>query len=90
METSGLYFAVLDILRVMDEWINHSLATLLQCQTNWNKQTHEDQNQAAIIASNWSVLIYRLRQSSAVLLDQINKKTKEVESLRDGVSTNSL
>jgi len=86
METTALYFAILGILRVMDEWIRHSSSALNSCKRSWIAQKRQDVHNVANITSNWDVIISRHREICGVLLNRIGKKTEEIESLRDGVS----
>jgi hypothetical protein len=87
METTALYFDILGILRVMDEWIRlNSSNELNACKQSWIAQKRQDVRDVANITSNWDVIISRHREICGVLLNRIGKKTEEIESLRDGVS----
>jgi hypothetical protein len=86
METTALYFAVLGILCVMDEWIRHSSSALSSCKRSWITQMRQDVLDVANITSNWEVIISRHGEICRILLNRIGKKTEEIERLRDGVS----
>jgi len=91
METTALHFTILDILRVMDEWIRQSGNALKSCQHTWKNylraQKHQDKRDGANITSNWEVLISCHGDLCKILLDRISQKTEEIKNLRDGVST---
>jgi hypothetical protein len=107
LEKSELYFAVLQILCIMSEWIYES-ATDLENQKEAEAAIHQNiwsgdakyfsENRReiergiinsnwdkGIINSNWDLLLSHHAKVVKVLQDRIDRKTKEVESLRDGV-----
>jgi hypothetical protein len=96
LEKSELYFAVLQILRIMSEWISESVTDLENKKEDWGS-FHEiwdaehpiSENARGIdkrlINSNWDLLVSHQAKLVKVLRDRIERKTKEVESLRDGV-----
>ena len=89
METTALYFTILDILRVMDEWIRGS-QRLNAFKNFWKAMKHQDKSDVAIINSNWEVLISRHDDIIKTLRERISRKTEEIKSLRDGVSPDSF
>jgi hypothetical protein len=97
LEKSELYFGVLQILRIMSEWIYESITDLENQKQDWadfHWVGHGDaeylnvngrETDRGIINSNWDLLILHHTKLVKVLQDRIDRKTKEVESLRDGV-----
>jgi hypothetical protein len=95
LEKSDLYFAVLQILRIMGEWISESVKDLEHQKEDWSEFGRFDapdylsakylETDREVINSNWDLLASHHAKLVKVLQDRIDRKTKEVESLRDGV-----
>jgi hypothetical protein len=100
LEKSELYFAVLQILRIISEWIYKSVTDLenqkaeLAYYAGFGSRVPEYPNNLEtdrrVINSNWDMLISHHAKLIKVLLDRIERKTKEVESLRDGVTLQTV
>jgi len=101
LEKSELYFAVLQILRIMGEWISESIIDLENQKESWGDfhwdgymaeydyaeyltESAREKDRVAI-NSNWDLLGLHHAKLVKVLQDRIDRKTIEVESLRDGV-----
>jgi len=97
LDKSEIYFAVLQILRIMSEWIYESVTALEKQKEEWAQvrqvwrgapeylsETNQEIDRG-IINSNWDVLLSHHAKLEKVLRDRIDRKAKEVESLRDGV-----
>jgi hypothetical protein len=97
LEKSELYFAVLQILRIMGEWMSESVTDLENQKESW-EQFHGPgyggveyltesgrEKDRIVINSNWDLLGSRHAKLVKVLQDRIDRKIKEVQSLRDGV-----
>lgn len=87
---SKLYFTVLQLLRIMAEWIEGSLDDQKRLReqwwNGWNRQPLAlTVDEKAIIDKNWDTIISSMEPRTQYFLDRINRKTEEVKSLRDGV-----
>jgi hypothetical protein len=102
LEKSELYFAVLQTLRIMSEWIQEGVTALEAQKESWaefhwaghgdaeylTREGRERDREA--INSNWELLGLHYAKLVKVLQDRIDRKTTEVESLRDGVIFQSV
>ena len=102
LEKSELYFAVLQILRIMSEWIHESVTDIENQKESWadfhgaghgkadylSEEGRERDRE--VINSNWDMLGLHHAKLVLVLQDRIDRKTTEVESLRDGVIFQSV
>ena len=97
LEKSELYFAVLQIIRIMGESISESVTDLESQKkskidfywTAFGTAEHltwrSREKDRVVINSNWDLLSSHHGKLVKVIQDRIDRKTKEVESLRDGV-----
>lgn len=97
LEKSELYFAVLQILRIMGEWISESVTDLENQEESWvefhgtgcggaeHLTATGREKERIVINSNWDLLRSHHAKLVKVLQNRIDRKIKEVESLRAGV-----
>jgi hypothetical protein len=100
---SELYFTILQLLRISSEWIRggmEDLESLVEASLwyyelpyvgNRAKRSPDDpttSNVSRVLQQNWKNVISHQKNLCKPLLDRIEKKTEEVKSLRDGVSSN--
>jgi hypothetical protein len=102
LEKSELYFAVLQILRIISDWIQESVTDLENQEESrgcFQRLGHgmaehlsEEgrERDREVINSNWDLLALHHATLAKALLERIQKKTTEVESLRDGVISNPI
>jgi hypothetical protein len=104
LKISEHYFAVLQILRTMGEWIAESIEDIEDMKQTWDTWQKEwlpvwrvagvseemKIEDGETIALNWAVLASRQRNLGKKLLDKIDRTTEEVKLLRDGVSPSEL
>ncbi|KAF2496714.1 hypothetical protein BU16DRAFT_340064 [Lophium mytilinum] len=88
LKVSEQYFAILQILRIMREWICDALKDLERQKEIWQSDRGYRLSRKldeSIIESNWEVLVSLQQGFEKILLDRIDRKTEEVKSLRDGL-----
>jgi hypothetical protein len=89
LKLSGLYFAVIQILRIAAEWIQESMDELHSTVEDMERLYLSSDSQDVTIESfkrNWESVISRQRRIGIALLARVTRYQVEVESLRDGVS----
>ncbi|KAI1376339.1 hypothetical protein F4677DRAFT_88922 [Hypoxylon crocopeplum] len=87
---SRLYFTVLQLLRIMDEWVEQSVTDLKNLRDEWlqkkhNHTSHLSADELRSIEKNWDTAVSSMELRAKKLLYRINRKTEEVKSLRDGL-----
>jgi hypothetical protein len=99
---SELYFTTLQLLRISSEWIRggmedlESLAEASACHyislsdghhVKKSYTDHTIHHVTNVLLQNWKNVISHQKLLCKPLLDRIERKTEEVKSLRDGVSS---
>ncbi|KAI1418322.1 hypothetical protein F5Y13DRAFT_176437 [Hypoxylon sp. FL1857] len=91
-ELSKLYFTVLQLLRIVTEWVEESVNDLNDLRERYGARKrflieilNMDPDDLASTEKNWDTVITIMDSRAKRLLDRINKKTEEVKSLRDGL-----
>jgi hypothetical protein len=100
LEKSDLYFAILQVLRLMSEWIDSSSSDLTRLQERAligmeylpltpecgrHAETMKNVDIPAI-RNNWNILLSRHKELKERLLFKIHQMKGDLETLRDGVS----
>jgi hypothetical protein len=98
LDRSRLYFIVLQLLRIMRDWILESLGDVKVLEQNWKamRQRRSDEIEQTTspdgldkcesgIDRNWKILIKHLEHRGGMLLHRIDQQTSQIISLRDGV-----
>jgi hypothetical protein len=101
LNKSTRYFVVLQMLRIMGEWIGEALRDVEQQKHLWfkHRQLRKFRNEQGdiviaeqdlnleenCIGANWEALISFQQSQERLLLNRVDRKTEEVKSLRDGV-----
>lgn len=90
LNMSETYFTVLQLLRVFKNWTSEpedNISKLIQ-QFNSEMDKVDTQAQEAqhIIETNWAKILSHVRTLAKDIVDRIERKINEVQSLRDGVS----
>jgi len=84
---SGQDFTILQMLRIIYYWITTSMVDFRYCIEKLSLERdftfHQSSYQA--LRLNWEALASNQQKMGKLLLDRIDRKTKEVESLRNGV-----
>jgi hypothetical protein len=97
-EISRNYFTVLQLLRIFAESIQESMNDLQEMQkefafkfpiSNLSRDVQLTLAARRVLAENWKTVVALQGDIGKRLLARIDKKTAEVESLRDGVRTAS-
>jgi hypothetical protein len=99
LEKSDLYFALLQLLRYMKEWIDSSTADLVGVKKGFDHllsferpypPEHEMKTMADVdmpaMRNNWDILVSRHKEKKEILLLRIEQMREDVVTLRDGVS----
>lgn len=81
------YFTVLQILRISSDWIKTSMENFKsEVETTWYTHIYEIEHDV-ILRSNGQALVSYKEEVGKRLLSRIEKKTEEVKSLSEGVSS---
>lgn len=86
LQRSERYFSILQLLRLFRDDIEISAQDLVhfrnELRSHFPFSTHESKE----VGHNWKVVLKRKKERYDDLLKRIERKTREIESLRDGVS----
>lgn len=97
LDRSDQYFQILQLLRVVTRWIQESQKDLARMGKEWSwKPRFRGKHVVAakevldtdekIVRDNWRVLISHHTTLSEELFREIDRKTEDIKSLRDGAS----
>jgi hypothetical protein len=88
LKRSEFYFELLQLLRIFSEWISASVSDLeaLATDTSQNFRYWGGEPATKVVRRNWDIVLELQRKPANELLGCIQRKTAEIESLRDGVS----
>ncbi|OTA53959.1 hypothetical protein K449DRAFT_389502 [Hypoxylon sp. EC38] len=91
-ELSKLYFSVLQLLRIITEWIEESITDLRDLRERYALRKRFliqilklGLDDISSTEKNWDTVIATMELPANRLLDRINRKAEEVKSLRDGL-----
>lgn len=93
LNTSETYFTVLQLLRVFGEWVLEpkedirKIATQVRLEMEQRVRSRAPESQR-IIMENWATIQLHAETLTADIVSRIERKMEEVQSLRDGVSSN--
>ena len=94
---TSVYFTALQVLRIMTEQINETVDCLTTSQPKFDGTINYFVSVGNVstvdrkhLHENWDTLTAIMKRRQAGLLERIQRKTQEVESLRDGVWLLSL
>ncbi|KAK0616570.1 hypothetical protein B0T14DRAFT_434802 [Immersiella caudata] len=91
-ERSGVYFTVLETLRVSSDWARDTLKTWEALLEQWKHDAQPEKlfSPADLVAleENWAVVDRHIRARFEELMTRLTNKTEEIKSLRDGASGN--
>ncbi|KAI1472915.1 uncharacterized protein F4812DRAFT_31724 [Daldinia caldariorum] len=87
---SRLYFTVIQILRLMAEWIEESASDITQSREHFSSVIHDGSlgltdEELERIEKNWNTISYKMDSQAKKLNSRIIRKTEEIKSLRDGL-----
>ncbi|XDG04011.1 hypothetical protein ABKA04_003626 [Annulohypoxylon sp. FPYF3050] len=89
-ERSELYFTVIQLLRIIRQWAEESMADHIALQQEWlQARSHLGfnftDNELRNIERNWDTILFQADIRTKRLFNRIDQKTEEVKSLRDGL-----
>ncbi|WXC64472.1 hypothetical protein SNK03_13632 [Fusarium graminearum] len=77
------YFVALQLLRIMDEWINESVASIHQLRDDTHFMHHGFSNFE--IKDNLDAVDRYMKEKAGTVQRRLQKKKEEIHSLRDGL-----
>jgi hypothetical protein len=88
-QKSALYFSMLQILRIVKEWIQETRSDLDNYATTFRGDSlirHCGRDGAKILNENWETVLAHFAEVEGRFLQRLGDKSEEIKSLRDGVS----
>ncbi|OTB13311.1 hypothetical protein K445DRAFT_320160 [Daldinia sp. EC12] len=87
---SRLYFAVIQLFRLITEWIEESASEINQLKRKFREIRYEvrlglSANEIASVEKNWDTISSKMNLLGERLYSRIHRKPEEIKSLRDGL-----
>ncbi|KAK6956933.1 hypothetical protein Daesc_002215 [Daldinia eschscholtzii] len=87
---SRLYFTVIQLFRLMTEWIEESASDIDQLKRKFREIRYEvrlglSANEIASVEKNWDTISSKMNLLAERLYSRIHRKQEEIKSLRDGL-----